>query len=104
MTRDDILTFCACCPAPCRSAIPPTVGAQSELETPSSLALIARAVLGGELPFDDQVEGALRNTLAARQAIAACTYGHDVVALIDGMLDELCGPRVSVAPASSPHG
>lgn len=104
MTRDEILTFCACCPAPCRSAIPPTVGGQSELETPSSLALIARAVLDGDLPFDDHVEGALRNTPAARHAIASCTYGHDVVALIDGVLDELCNRRVSAASTSSPHG
>lgn len=104
MNRDEILTFCACCPAPCRSAIPPDVGGQSELETPSALALIARAALSGELPFDARTEFVLSNTAAARHAIAACAYGHDVVELLNGVLDELRQPSAVKAVPISPHG
>ncbi len=85
--------------------MPSGVGGGSETETPSSLALVAFAVLAGELPFDDQVERTLRESTAARHAVRACTYGHDVVALIESLLDgPLRTDQRPVRVAAAVHG
>jgi hypothetical protein len=89
------LKFCACCPAPCRSAIPPSDESYGEIQIPSSLALIALALLEGELPLDKRVEQTLRDTSATRHAVRSCAYGYDVVDLIESLLE---GPLRSRSP------
>lgn len=70
---------------------------QDETGTPSSLSMIALAVAAGELPFDDAVLRALRNTSMARHCAAACPYGHDIVGIIDAFVAERGGDPQSVA-------
>lgn len=82
----DRLRFCACCPAPCRSAAPRVATMHPETATPSSLSLIALAVEAGELPLDDTVTRALQNTDIARHCVAACPYRHDIVSDIEAFL------------------
>ena len=79
MSIESRLKFCACCPAPCRSVVPEGVKLHDETGTPSSLSLIALAVMAGDLILDDSVRHALANNTAAKYCVAACTYGHDVV-------------------------
>lgn len=84
MTNErDLLRFCACCPAPCRSAITIDGGGVPETQTPSSLALIALAVLEGRIAPDGQVLAILRRTGPARQCVAACPYGHDIATAVE---------------------
>jgi len=82
------LKFCACCPAPCRSALAPSNEVQDEAGTPSSLSMIALAVIAGELALDDGVQRALRRTNMARPCVAACPYGLDVITDIERLLAE----------------
>jgi hypothetical protein len=92
MDAHAVLKFCACCPAPCRSAVGGEAALRDETGTPSSLAMIALAVIAGELPLDDGVRRALADTDAARRCIAACPYGHDAVAAV-GRLPEITRPH-----------
>jgi hypothetical protein len=87
MESRERLRFCAFCPAPCRSATPRDDTMQDETTTPSSLSLIVLAVEAGQLPLDDAVTGALRNTRIARHCTAACPYHHDIVSDIEAFLD-----------------
>lgn len=95
MTSDtrDTLRRCACCPSPCRRAIPPDTARQVETDTPSGLAMIALAVIDGALDFDEPVRRALSRTDAAHRCRAACTYGYDIATTIDAFVAERTGAR-----------
>jgi hypothetical protein len=82
----DLFRLCACCPSPCRRAIPADAEPQIETVTPSALSMIALAVIDGELDFDDPVRRALSRTGAARHCRAACTYGLDVAGAVDAFV------------------
>ncbi len=94
MNERELFRFCACCPNPCRRAIPADLAAQRESETPSALSMIALAVIDGELAFDAPVRLALARTEAAHACRAACPYDLDIASAIDtfllrkGMTDE----------------
>ena len=76
----DTLRRCACCPSPCRRAIPPDTARQVETDTPSGLAMIALAVIDGALDFDEPVRRALSPPDAGPCFRAACTHGLDIAA------------------------
>ena len=79
----DLFRFCACCPNPCRRAIPPDRGLQIESETPSALSMIALAVIEGELAFDADTRLALARTEVAHLCRAACPYGYDIAGAVE---------------------
>lgn len=79
----ELFRFCACCPNPCRRALPADRRLQIESETPSALAMIALAVIDGQLPFDADVQHCLARTEAARHCRPACPYGHDIAGAIE---------------------
>ncbi|MEF7617269.1 hypothetical protein V4F39_25380 [Aquincola sp. MAHUQ-54] len=80
----DLFRFCACCPNPCRRAVPAgDDGLQTESQTPSALSLIALAVIDGALPFDEGTRRALARTAAAHACRPACPYGFDIAGAID---------------------
>ncbi|MBP6513707.1 MAG: hypothetical protein KA224_00895 [Steroidobacteraceae bacterium] len=81
-----LFRFCACCPAPCRSVLGTADELQHESRTPSSLSLIALAVIDGQLPWDGASRAALVRTEAAHACARACPYGHDVSAAIDAFV------------------
>jgi Fe-S oxidoreductase len=83
MTGRDLFRFCACCPAPCRSAIPVVGARQAETATPSSLSLIALAVIEGRLSLTATTRETLQRTAEAHACVAACPYGLDVGTAID---------------------
>ncbi len=62
---------------------------QAESLTPSALALIALAVVDGQLPNDASVRGALGRTAQARACVALCPYDYDVPAAVDEFAAEL---------------
>jgi hypothetical protein len=95
MSVAEPLKFCACCPAPCRSALAPGSEVQDETGMPSSLSMIALAVMAGELALDTSVQRALRRTSMARPCIAACPYGLDVIPDIEKLLAERGTERTS---------
>ena len=86
----EVLRFCACCPAPCRSAIPAGIAVQAESATPTGLALITLAVLRDALPLDAGTRAALGQLEAARACATACPYGHDIPAVIGNVLTTRC--------------
>lgn len=79
----ELFRFCACCPNPCRRALPADRLRQIEPETPSALSMIALAVIDGQLPFDADVKRSLSRTEAAQHCRAACPYGHDIAGAIE---------------------
>ncbi len=84
MSEDrDMFRFCACCPSPCRRAIPADAPSQAESETPSALSMIALAVIDGQLDFDAPVHRALCRTELAAHARPACPYGYDIAGAIE---------------------
>lgn len=85
MNLRETLRFCACCPNPCRRAIPADLPEQFETDTPSALSMIALAVLEGRLDPQPAVRRALARTSAARACRPACPYGYDIA----GMLEQL---------------
>ena len=78
-----LFLFCACCPTPCRRAIPVDDAAQHEACTPSSLSMIALAVIDGHLAPDAATRAALARTGAARACRSACPYGYDVAGAVE---------------------
>ena len=64
--------------------MPAEAAAQPESTTPTGLAMIALAVIDGELPFDDGTRAALARLSGARSCVAACPYGYDIASLIAG--------------------
>ena len=82
ITRRALFRACACCPCPCRSAIPADDELQSQTTTPSSLAMIALAVIDGHLDFSQATRAALTRTAQARLCVAACPYGYDIASAI----------------------
>jgi hypothetical protein len=90
--RRERLRTCACCPNQCRSSMDPGSREQIESVTPSGLALIALAVLDGELALDAQCRAALGRTAQARPCVALCPYGYDIPATIDELVAEFAGP------------
>jgi len=78
----NMLRFCVCCPAPCRSAIPAHDSMQAESVTPTALAMIALAVMDDQLPFDAGTRAALARLSGARSCVAACPYGYDIASAI----------------------
>lgn len=88
MNPHELFRFCACCPSPCRSAMPADAESQIQSETPSSLSLVALAVLEGELEFDAGTRNALLRTAGARACVAACPYGHDVASAITEFVEQ----------------
>lgn len=82
-TERELFRFCACCPSPCRSAIPAEGARQTECVTPSSLALMALAVIDGQLSFDPATRASLQRTTEAHRCVAACPYGYDIATAID---------------------
>ena len=87
--RRALLRTCACCPNQCRTALPPREPMQAESLTPSALALVALAVIDGQLANDASVREALGRTAPARACVPLCPYGHDVPTAIDEFLAEL---------------
>lgn len=81
----DLFLFCACCPCPCRRALPADAPCQTESVTPSGLALIALAVIDGQLPRDAATRAALRRTDMARLCRPACPYGLDTATAIEAL-------------------
>lgn len=79
----DLFRFCACCPNPCRRAVPAERAVQIESETPSALSMIALAVIDGELAFDADARSALARTEVAHLCRAACPYGYDIAGAIE---------------------
>jgi hypothetical protein len=84
----DMFRLCACCPSPCRRAIPADFAPQVETVTPSALSMIALAVIDGALDFDAPVQRALTRTGAAHHCRPACTYGYDIAGAIDAFVAE----------------
>lgn len=87
------LRLCACCPNPCRRAIPPDAARQVETDTPSALAMVALAVIDGAMDFDEPVRHALSRTQAAHHCRDACTYGLDIASTIDAFVAGRTGAR-----------
>ncbi|MBU3673385.1 MAG: hypothetical protein FGM43_12650 [Sinobacteraceae bacterium] len=85
------LKHCACCPAPCRSAIPAAVSPGNEAVIPSALAMVSLAVVGGALPPTPATRSLLENTAAASYCVAVCPYGHDIVGLVRQVIDRYFG-------------
>lgn len=85
-TPRETMVLCACCPAPCRRVIDAAQPEQIETKTPSAMALIALAVMDGEMDLDDDVRQALSRTPAIRACQAACPYELDMAAVIDGFV------------------
>jgi fumarate reductase (CoM/CoB) subunit B len=81
----DMLRFCACCPNPCRRAIPANHERQVESETPSALALIGLSLIDGRMEFDADVNDMLSHTEMARLCRTACPYDHDIAGAIDDL-------------------
>jgi hypothetical protein len=86
LTPRQLLRFCACCPNPCRRAMPADAPRQAETVTPSALALIALAVIDGHLPFNADARRVLQHTEQARACRAACPYDHDIAGTIDALV------------------
>jgi hypothetical protein len=84
----ELFRFCACCPSPCRHAIPPGDALQLESTTPSALSLVALAVIDGQLAFDADTRRVLANTAHARACRPACVYGHDIASSIERFVAE----------------
>jgi hypothetical protein len=78
----ETLRICACCPNPCRRAIPATAPLQLEAHTPSALALLAVLVFEGTVPFTRDIARLLGRLEAAEHCRAACVYGFDIPSLI----------------------
>ncbi|MCL4746708.1 MAG: hypothetical protein KJZ83_15050 [Burkholderiaceae bacterium] len=76
------LRMCALCPSPCRAAWPADLPAPLESELPSGLALLAMAVLDGQVVFDDGLKNALHVKPGARVCVEQCVYGLDIVGAI----------------------
>lgn len=89
----DTFRLCACCPSPCRRAIPADGVPQVETVTPSALSMIALAVIDGALGFDAPVRRALADTGAARHCRPACTYGLDIAGAIDAFVADRTAAR-----------
>lgn len=85
------LKHCACCPAPCRSAIPATVSPGNEAVVPSALAMVGLAVIGGALPPTPATRSRLEDTAAASYCVSACPYGHDIVSIVRQVIDRYFG-------------
>jgi hypothetical protein len=81
----EMLRFCACCPNPCRRAIPAEHARQVESETPSALALIGLSLIDKRLEFDPEVNDMLSRTEMTRLCRAACPYDHDIAGAIDNL-------------------
>lgn len=79
----DLFRFCACCPNPCRRAVPADRTRQVESETPSALSMIALAVIDGQLAFDAETRQALKRTEVAHLCRPACPYGFDIAGAIE---------------------
>jgi len=82
----DMFRLCACCPSPCRRAIPADASPQIETVTPSALSMIALAVIDGALDFDEPVRRSLSRTAAAHLCRPACPYGYDIAGAIDAFV------------------
>ena len=82
----DMFRLCACCPSPCRRAIPVEAVPQVETVTPSALSMIALAVIDGALDFDAPVQRALARTGAAHLCRPACAYGYDIAGAVDAFV------------------
>ncbi|HPA88407.1 MAG TPA: hypothetical protein PLP74_06430 [Quisquiliibacterium sp.] len=95
-----LFLYCACCPTPCRRAMPMDDAAQHEACTPSSLSMIALAVIDGQLAPDAATRAALARTAAARACRAACPYGFDVAGAVEAFAAGL-GPAPAAADAAA---
>jgi hypothetical protein len=78
----ETLRICACCPNPCRRAIPAKSPLQLEAQTPSALALLAILVSERTVPYTPEVEGVLGRLEAAEHCRGACVYGYDIPSLV----------------------
>lgn len=87
--RRELFLTCACCPNQCRTALAASEPMQAESLTPSALALVALAVVDGQLANDVSVREALGRTAPARACVPLCPYGHDIPAAVDEFLAEL---------------
>jgi Fe-S oxidoreductase len=79
--------------------MPAQAAAQPESTTPTALAMIALAVIDGQLSFDASTRGALARLSGARSCVAACPYGYDIAALV---ADFATQRLADVAAASTP--
>ncbi len=88
ITGRALFRACTCCPSPCRSEIPAGDDLQSQTTTPSSLAMIALAVIDGQLAFSPATRAALKRTAQARLCVSACPYGYDIASAITEFVAE----------------
>lgn len=92
-TEREKFLLCACCPSPCRRAIPANLRDQVESETPSALSMIALAVIDGELDFDPAVQAVLSRTDQARYCRPVCTYELDIASAVEKLVAEHGGKQ-----------
>jgi Fe-S oxidoreductase len=72
---------------------------QAESTTPTALAMIALAVMDGQLPLDDSTRASLTRLSGARTCAAACPYGYDVASIIDEFVTKRTAPNAPASPS-----
>lgn len=72
---------------------------QAESTTPTALAMIALAVIDGQLAFDDGTRAALSRLSGARSCAAACPYGYDIASIIDEFVTKRTAPNAAASPS-----
>lgn len=83
---DTTLKICAYCPNPCRRAWPAALAAPLESQLPSSLALLALAVLDSRIECDDQIMQALQPAEGTKACVTACSYGLNVLGAVSAAI------------------
>jgi hypothetical protein len=83
----ETLRTCAFCPNTCRPSHSAAARLQIESQTPSAMSLLALAFLDGLLDEDSGVVQALRRREAVRESLGHCSYGLDIEAALDAVLE-----------------
>lgn len=80
------LKTCAYCPNTCRPSHPAGATMQLESATPSAMSLVVLGLIDGRLRMDDATRAVLSRREALVESVGHCTYGLDMVAVIDAAL------------------
>ena len=83
----ETLRTCAFCPNTCRPSHSAAARLQIESQTPSAISLLALAFLDGLLDEDSGVVQALRRREAVRESLGHCSYGLDIEAALNAVLE-----------------
>ena len=83
----ETLRTCAFCPNTCRPSHSAAARLQIESQTPSAISLLALAFLDGLLDEDSGVVQALRRREAVRESLGHCSYGLDIDAALNAVLE-----------------